>query len=193
MNTFIRSMLSGISIALGSAIYMKVGGTVGAVMFTFGLLTVIQFRLPLYTGTAGFLNVRSGGEWANMGVILLGNIAGCFLASFLFTEPLYHEAATRIIQIRIDAGYLNCLIRSTGCGLIITLIVKAARDKSILLTLFGIPLFILLGFYHSIADAAYLMFVTSDTILHYLPCYALIVLGNFIGCNLPRVFRYTEG
>ena len=44
------TVLAGVSIALGAFVYLKVGGVVGATMFSIGLLAVITFRFPLYTG-----------------------------------------------------------------------------------------------------------------------------------------------
>ena len=71
-----------------------------------------------------------------------------------------------------------------------TLIVQGGRDKNLLLILFGIPIFILLGFYHSIADAFYMMVTPMNLRNEYFITYWIIVLGNFIGCNIPRLFKY---
>ena len=57
-NTFKTSIMAGICIGLGGLIFMKVGGVIGAVMFAFGLLCVLHFAMPLYTGTAGFINLK---------------------------------------------------------------------------------------------------------------------------------------
>ena len=97
---------------------------------------------------------------------------------------------SQVIQARIDAGYLQYLLNAIGCGLIMTLIVKGGRDGNLLLILFGIPLFILLGFYHSIADAFYASVSNFEIIRQYFLYYFVIVLGNFIGCNIPRFFKY---
>jgi len=57
--------------------------------------------------------------------------------------------------------------------------------------LFGIPLFIMCGFVHSIADAFYYTLAllpgdwTGTTLLVYLAS----ILGNFIGCNLYRTLQ----
>lgn len=190
---FTRSILAGICIGIGSAIFLKLSGICGAVMFSFGLLCVIHFKLPLYTGTAGFINIKIRSEWTKTIVILLGNIFGCFLLSCCFGLSGIQENAMSIVNSRIDAGYLNCLLRSCGCGLIMTLIVKGGRDKNLILILFGIPIFILLGFYHSIADAAYLFICKNvDILMSYLPYYMMIVIGNFIGCNIPRILKYDN-
>lgn len=184
---FIRSILAGICIGLGGAIFIKLGGVIGACMFAFGLLTVVHFRLPLYTGTAGFIELNKLKEYEKMILILFGNILGCILLSYMNIKGI--DGST-IIQSRLDTSYLQCLLNAIGCGLIMTLIVKGGRDKNWLLILFGIPLFILLGFYHSIADAFYMM-VTSEELRNiFFGRYWTIVLGNFIGCNIPRLLKY---
>lgn len=186
---FIRSILAGICIGLGGAIFVKLGGIVGACMFAFGLLTVVHFKLPLYTGTAGFIELTKIKEYKKMLLILFGNILGCFLLGFLFDHSQYN--ADTIIQSRLDNDYVQCLLNAIGCGLIMTLIVQGGRDKNSLLILFGIPLFILLGFYHSIADAFY-MTLSSEELKHaFFGRYWVIVLGNFIGCNVPRLLLYN--
>jgi len=188
---FIRSILAGICIALGGAIFVKLGGVIGAIMFAFGLLSVVHFKLPLYTGTAGFIKLNKSLEYKKMLLILFGNIIGCFIFAALFEHTSLLETSS-IIQNRLDTSYLQCLFNAIGCGLIMTLIVQGGRDRNQLLILFGIPLFILLGFYHSIADAYYMCGVNFATRLEYLPKYLIIVLGNFIGCNIPRLLKYKE-
>ena len=188
---FKKSILSGVCIGLGGAIFVKFGGIVGAIMFAFGLLTVIYYKLPLYTGIAGFINIKQTNEWYNMFIALIGNIIGCYLLSLLFLNNETFDT-TNIIQSRIDSGFLQSFLNAIRCGTIMTLIVHGARNGNQLLVLFGIPLFILLGFYHSIADAFYASLVNYQLLLDYMPYYLLIILGNFVGCNIPRVFSYNK-
>ena len=185
---FLRSILAGICIGLGGAIFLKLGGIIGAIMFAFGLLTIVHFKLPLYTGTAGFINMKILSDYQTMLMILIGNIIGCWLLSLLNIQGI---DGSQIIQSRIDVGYLQCFLNAIGCGIIMTLIVKGGRDKNLLLILFGIPLFILLGFYHSIADAFYACVSNIKLIQSYFLYYIIIIFGNFVGCNIPRVFKYT--
>ena len=52
MNRLIRSsVLAGIAIGIAGFGYLAVGGLAGAVLFSFGLLTVVGYKLKLYTGT----------------------------------------------------------------------------------------------------------------------------------------------
>ncbi len=188
-NVFIRSILAGICIGLGGAIFIKLGGVIGACMFAFGLLTIVHFKLPLYTGTAGFIQLNKFKEYKKMFIILFGNIIGCILLSCMNIKGI---DGTAIIQSRIDTSYLQCLLNAIVCGLIMTLIVKGGRDKNLLLILFGIPLFILLGFYHSIADAFYMMVSPIELRNLFFGRYWTIILGNFIGCNIPRLLKYEN-
>lgn len=186
INTFIRSILAGICIGLGGAIFLKLGGVIGSIMFSFGLLTIIHYKLPLYTGIAGFIQLDNPRDYFRMTIALLGNILGCYLLSLLQIDVV----GSTVIQSRIDVGYLSCFLRAIGCGIIMTLIVKASRDGNKILILFGVSLFILLGFYHSIADAFYAAVSDKMLLKEYWINYLIIVLGNFVGCNIPRLFRY---
>ena len=190
LNVFIRSILAGICIGLGGAIFVKLGGFIGSFMFAFGLLSVVHFKLPLYTGTAGFIELNKWEEYKKMVIILLGNILGCFLLAQLLDHSQY--IGDSIIQSRINSGYVRCLLNGIWCGFVMTIIVQGGRDKNLLLILFGIPLFILLGFYHSIADAFYASISSLETNKQYVLYYIIIVLGNFIGCNIPRLLKYKN-
>ena len=49
---FKSSVLAGICIGIAGFGFLALGGVVGAVMFAFGLITVVCYKLKLYTGTA---------------------------------------------------------------------------------------------------------------------------------------------
>lgn len=191
------SILAGIAIGtagfgfLASGIQSETyGSLVGAVIFSFGLLTVLGYRLKLYTGTAGFINK---GEVCQLFLILLGNIIGCFCASLLSrVTPLEIQAAAQnILELRIRTGALRCGLLGIGCGFIMSSAVQFARDKQYLPLLLGVPLFIVCGFTHCIADAFYYLCVPAAFwkahAIQIISVYASIVLGNLVGCNLYRI------
>lgn len=166
------------------------GPLVGAVLFSFGLLTVLGYRLKLYTGTAGFINKNETGE---LFLILLGNIAGCFIMALMTRlSPMdMQTAAKNILELRLGTGALRCGLLAVGCGFIMTTAVQFAREKQYLPLLFGVPLFIVCGFPHCVADVFYYMcvpveFLISDA-LSIIMLYISIVLGNLVGCNLYRI------
>ena len=194
---FRSSVLAGICIGIAgfgflasgaqSAAY---GSAVGAVLFSFGLLTVVGYKLKLYTGTAGFINRNEVGD---LFLILFGNIIGCLCVGMLArVSPLgIQEAAQKVLQVRMDCGALKCGLRAIGCGFIMTTAVNFARKGQFLPLLFGVPLFIVCGFPHCVADAFYFLCVPvaflKAHILQVLCVYICIVLGNLIGCNLYRI------
>ena len=45
-------------ISLGCTVYLKIGGIVGAILFSIGLLGVVTYQLNLFTGKAGFLELN---------------------------------------------------------------------------------------------------------------------------------------
>ena len=166
------------------------GSLVGAVLFSFGLLSVVGYKLRLYTGTAGFIKKN---EVGTLFLILLGNIIGCFIVSLLarVTPMAIQEAAQKILELRLRTGAVRCGLLGIGCGFIMTTAVQFARQKQYLPLLFGVPLFIVCGFTHCVADAFYYLCVPLDfwmaNALDILTVYICIVLGNLIGCNLYRI------
>ena len=153
--TFPLSILAGICISIGCVVNLRVGGVAGAVLFAFGLTTVVYYGLKLYTGTAGFIRLK--GDWSMLAVVLLGNIVGCFLSAWLisYAQPDCIEPATKILASRLAKGPWACFLLAIGCGFIMTTAVEFARKGKMLPLLLGVPVFILCGFAHSIADAFY--------------------------------------
>jgi formate/nitrite transporter FocA (FNT family) len=206
IKTLRSSIFAGIAIGpagfgfLASGVQAETyGSLVGAVLFSFGLLTVVGYKLRLYTGTAGFIKKN---EVGTLFLILLGNIIGCFIASLLarVTPMAIQESAQKILELRLRTGAVRCGLLGIGCGFIMTTAVQFARQKQYLPLLFGVPLFIVCGFTHCVADAFYYLCVPLDfwtaNALQILTVYVSIVLGNLIGCNLYRIVlakdQYSE-
>lgn len=191
------SLLAGICIGiagfgfLASGVQSQAYGSLaGAVLFSFGLLTVVGYKLKLYTGTAGFINRNEIGE---LFLILGGNIIGCLCVALLArVSPLgIQEAAQKVLELRMKTGALKCGLLAIGCGFIMTTAVHFARQKHFLPLLFGVPLFIVCGFPHCVADVFYFLCVPFSflgaNIISVLLLYLCIVAGNLIGCNLYRI------
>ena len=182
------SILAGICISIGCVVNLRVGGVAGAVLFAFGLTTVVYYGLKLYTGTAGFIRIK--GDWTMLGLVLVGNIIGCLLSAWLIAsaQPDCIEPASKILAGRLAKGPFACFLLAIGCGFIMTTAVEFARKGKMLPLLLGVPVFILCGFAHSIADAFYFLVSPTDQLLQtdVLIVYVSEVLGNFVGCNLYR-------
>lgn len=183
------SFLAGFCIGIAGFGYLAEKSIIGAVLFAFGLLTVVHYGLKLYTGTAGFIK---RGEVGNLCLILLANIVGCLVVSLLVRcSPMpLQDTAQSILEGRLEIGPLRGGVLAIGCGFIMTTAVTFARKGQNLPLLFGVPLFIMCGFPHCVADVFYYLCVPLNYLLNnisqILVFYASIVLGNFIGCNLYR-------
>ena len=182
------AMLAGVCISIGCVVNLRVGGVAGAVLFAFGLTTVVYYGMKLYTGTAGF--IRRRGDWTMLCLVLVGNIIGCLLTACLiaYAQPDCIEPASKILAGRLAKGPWACFLLAIGCGFIMTTAVEFARKGKMLPLLLGVPVFILCGFAHSIADAFYFLVSPSEQLLQgeVLVVYLAEVLGNFVGCNLYR-------
>lgn len=184
-----RSLFAGLLIGLGACGFLALGGLPGAIIFAFGLISVVLSGTPLYTGRAGVMT-RIG----PLAMIWLFNILGCILLGLLVVSVGGEMAdrAQTVVAGRLAQGPWRAFLRAVGCGLIIDIAVWLYRTtKSVLPVIFGVPLFIVCGFYHSIADVVYLVaaWQWDNAILWYYP---LIVLGNYVGCNVRRVVLPKE-
>ena len=186
INILRSAIIAGICISIGCVVNLRVGGVAGAVLFAFGLLAVVHYKLKLYTGTAGF--IRAKGDWSMLGTVLLGNIIGCALTALACTyaQPDILPPDLAIVQSRLANGPVACFLLAIGCGFIMTTAVQFGREGRFLPLLFGVPVFILCGFAHSVADAFYFLAVPELYSFNFLIVYIAEVLGNFVGCNLYR-------
>lgn len=183
------SLFAGLLIGLGAYGFLALGGIPGAVIFAFGLVGVVLSGTLLYTGKAGVMT-----DIGALAKIWLFNVLGCILIGLLVLsiggEPM--ERAQTVVAGRLAQGPWRAFLRAVGCGLIIDISVWLYRSsKSLVPVLFGVPLFIVCGFYHSIADVVYLVgaWTWSPAILWYYP---VIVIGNYVGCNVRRVVLPKE-
>ena len=186
-----KSFFAGILIGLGACGYLALGGLPGAIIFAFGLIGVVLSGSLLYTGRAGVMKLS---ETGSLVMIWLFNILACILLGLLMMslggEPV--ERAQTAVAGRLAQGPWRSFLRAVGCGLIIDIAVWMYRTtKNILPVLFGVPLFLVCGFYRSIAYVVYLVaaWKLSPDILWYYP---VIVLGNYAGCNVRRLILPKE-
>lgn len=195
-NVLSSAILSGICISIGCVTYLKVGGVAGAILFAFGLLTVVHYKWGLYTGRSGFVYDWRG--FKELIIVFLGNLIGCFIMSAMmrYSYPALIESSVSVVEARFELGIVGCGLMSIMCGFIMTTAVMFAKEKLFLPLLFGVPVFILCGFLHSIADAFYFLMTPcqfmGENLSILLKTYGIIVLGNFIGCNLVRIIKLQK-
>lgn len=199
-----HSIFAGVLIGIAGWGFLA-NPVLGMFLFCVGLIGVVKYKANLYTGTAGFLT--SWRDIPDLLIILIGNIIGCLIIAVIsLYSPLgLASAATGIITTRLSVGWFGCGLLSIGCGILMSFAVQFARFAEIevhehfsnwLPLLFAVPTFILCGFPHCIADSFYCciyLLNTSDiawsSIIEY---YCAIVTGNFIGCNIWKIFGFCD-
>ena len=192
---FRSAIFAGICIGIAGFGFLA-DKTLGMFLFIFGLATVVSYKLKLFTGTAGF--VQSWSDMLDLLLILVGNWLGCLLvglAARCSAMPL-QETALPLLEGRLALGPWKAGILSIGCGILMTTSVTFARKSRDfghwIPLLMAVPLFILCGFPHCIADAFYYLTVDFSWLAVHagevLLLYGCLVVGNFIGCNLYRAF-----
>lgn len=183
----IKSIMAGFMITLAAAIYLTVGGALGAFMFAVGLLTILFFQFDLFIGKAGLLSQKCIRP-KRLLKIWVGNLIGCILCSLLLlATPLGSSlavGAAAITLIRISNLWFENITLGVFCGILMYIGVKA-NPTAPYITILSVASFILLGANHCVADMAY-MFLAADTKI-LLPASAALLCttaGNVIGCNL---------
>lgn len=188
------SVFAGLLIGIAGLVYLRVGGLAGAILFAFGLLCVVMTKAQLFTGKAGYLPYRDIGRLV---IMLAGNAVGCLMAGYIATYCANDAVVSHldtILEARLAASWHALVVTSMGTGLIMTLAVYGARKGNYLPLLFGVPVFIMCGLPHCVADAFYygaaLLMGKAEVMMLWAWLWAIV--GNYIGCNLPRWFMLSE-
>ena len=199
---FIRAILAGMCIAIGGTVFIQTTvacGTefkwVGAILFSVGLFAVLTYGFNLYTGKVGYILQNDRTYLVEVLVTIIGNFVGCLIVGYLFQFPM----AEAMCQAKIDAfmadgGVIDAVAKGVFCGVLMYIAVDNYKSKgSMLGTFICVPVFILAGFEHSIADMFYFssaMMWNMDSFLFTLA----ILFGNMIGCCLIPAYRlYVNG
>lgn len=187
-----KSILAGVFIGLSGFANLAIGGPIGALLFSFGLLSIYYYELTLFTGKAGVCEPTLKGFGSLVSILLL-NIIGAAIVGFLARLSTIDITSQALIAIstHLSVGPLKAAILAIPCGLIVDSAVDASKKGNYFLTLIGVPVFILCGFPHCIADAFYIFASGIEPNLYLVFVYINMILGNYIGCNIRRVLRLT--
>ena len=166
--------LASFLIGLGDYVLLKIGTPLGAFLFALGLYGVCMLGANLFTGKCGF--ILEDKKWCDLGIILITNLIAGWIIGWLFSlaDPAIHEAA--VAKFNSWDLSLGFFLRSVFCGMIMYIAVKCYKLGSIWGVFIGVPLFILAGFQHSIANV-----ITAGAAVNWSWTIPLCVVGNFVG------------
>ncbi len=178
-------IIAGLLIGIGGSVFLACENkVVGAILFSVALLCICMRGFFLFTGKVGFL-VSSHQKADVQGVLcsLLGNLIGTFVTgvAIRYTFPAYAEKALGMCEAKLEQGIPDTIIRAIFCGMLMYLAVVIYREnKSISGIFFCVPVFILSGFEHSIANMFY--FAASGIVSLQACGYLwIVILGNAVG------------
>lgn len=185
LKTFRESLCAGILITIGGTVFLSCENkTVGAVLFSVALLCICYKSYYLFTGKIGYIvEQHTKQDFLNLDVGLFGNLAATFFLGMLLRTvlPNIGEKAAEMCLAKLAQLPLYTFIRGFFCGILMYLAVSIYKEKnSVMGILFCVPVFILCGFEHSIADMFYLgaSGIFSVKIILFT---ALVVAGNTFG------------
>lgn len=183
-----RAIAAGMLITMGCAVRLAVGGLPGVFLFAAGLYFVMMNGAQLFTGVAAEFNMTP----VTKCVILLCNLLGSFLtaAAIASFSPAVREAASQLM-----AGThfrLSTCVSAVFCGICMWLATRRVGGTPQPLSIvFGVTVFILSGYTHSIALAGYVGLAAPDGFaafwgytLSRLPWLLLCALCNMAGSYL---------
>ena len=195
-----------LALAFAAGVFISIGGTVflscddryiGAVLFTVALMSICYLGLYLYTGKIGYLvTAHAKQDVQTILLTLLGNLLGTLTCGLLLpvAKPALAEKAAALCAPKLTMSPLAVLITAFFCGVLMYTAVSIYREKkSPIGILFCVPVFILSGFEHSIADMFYLFAARAFTGRAVL-FLVLVVIGNTLGgMLLPALNVWTGG
>lgn len=167
---FIKAILAGLAIAIGSIIYLSLGAPLGAIFFSVGLYLVLWYKFHLFTGKIGY--VTSFRQVPKLLLMLLGNFVG---ASLMFAFP----GGGAVMAAKLALPLWQVGIKAIICGVLIYAAVDQHQAHPFA-PLLLVPGFIFAGAEHCIADACFIIAARAFT-----PAAALflliVVIGNALG------------
>ena len=181
----LSGVCAGILISIGGAVFLACENRyIGAALFSVALLCICYKGYSLYTGRVGYIPEKHDKDaFSGLFLGLLGNAIGTIAGGFAvrYAVPALGTAAETLYDAKLTQAFPQTLIRAVFCGVLMYLAVSIFRFKSTPIAIvFCIPVFILSGFEHSIADIFY--FAASGKVS--LAAFGFIwtvILGNSIG------------
>lgn len=180
INKFLKSIAAGMCISIGCMCYLSIENKViGALLFSVGLLAILTYGFNLYTGKIGL--VKSLADIYDCIIYLIGNMYGCVVTyGLMMLTPIYNNIYEKLLIIATNKLLIplpELFLLGVICGI---LMLFATKNKSnIVLTMFCVAVFILIGAEHSVADSFYLL--ACNDAFKCLEVILTVALGNAIG------------
>lgn len=198
-----KSVLSGLMICVGGTVYLSCVAVglkpLGAFLFAAGLYTICTYGFNLYTGKVGYIaNQFKNTKYLRLVLLtLVFNLLSTYIFGIFaaYAFPLISEPAKTIYAAKFQTPLLRLFISGIFCGLLMFLSVDTWKKGSKIGVFIYIPVFILCGFDHSIANSFYngvANGINAFTLQNFL-IFLVVILGNAAGgMIIPLLTRTKE-
>jgi len=193
-----KAILAGGAIALGGiANICSSNKIVGSLFFCIGLFLVLVNDLNLFTGKICYLLDNPSEYLFKLFLIYAGNFLGAVLVG---TVVGYIDKFDKLLlsfssglQDRISAPWWQILLLGVLCNIMIYIAVDGYKNrdkewKKVLSLIFGVSVFVLCGFEHSVADMFYLS-AAGIWSIDGVKFIAIVTAGNILGGLLIPCFN----
>lgn len=191
INDIKKSILSGLMICIGGTVYLSCLALnlrpLGAFLFAAGLYTICMYGFNLYTGKVGYIAYNfKDTKYIRLVILTLSfNLLSTYILGIMagYAFPLVVEPAKEIFYAKTQTPLLRLFISGLFCGILMFLSVDTWKKGSKAGVFIYIPVFILCGFDHSIANSFYngiangLNAFTPQNVLIFIS----VILGNAAG------------
>ena len=190
------SILAGVMISIGATVYLSAPNKIiGSVMFSIALFAICTFNLSLFTGKVGY--VIDNKNYADLLVTWLCNLIGVIISTFpiRFAKPELIEVSRSVIEPKLNQSYLSTLILGVMCGILMFIAVDNYKKNNSYVGIFlCVPVFVMCGFEHSIADMSLFLFGINSVgeILKTTMFILCVTVANSIGSLLFRNLSSTK-
>ncbi len=198
----ILSVLGGACIALGGTAFLSLDNKVlGAIFFVIGLFTICTFGFNLFTGKVCYA-IGAGPDYIlGLCVIWVGNLLGTIIVAFLEhltrVGPAITEKAAAMAEVKLADNAGSLFLLAFFCNICIYIAVDGFKNNphelgKYLSLFFGVTVFILCGFEHSVADMYYFSIARAWSFKTFL--YIIVIsLGNAAGgLSIPALKLLSE-
>ena len=199
-NAFINSLLAGVFISVGGTVFVSLASTgskiEGAIFFSIALLSICMLGLFLFTGKVGYM-VEDHSKNAILALLcgLGGNYIGAtaFGVILSYALPSVKAFAVGMCETKLNLNPLGVFLLAFMCGILMYTAVHIYKlHQSLAGIFFCVPVFILCGFEHSIADMFYFAVARAFS-LEYILFLLIVIVGNsFGGMLIPFAKIFTN-
>lgn len=192
-----NGIAAGFMIGIGAAVFLSCENKiVGAILFAVALTAICQLELMLFTGKIGYIvNAHTKADVLATVFCLIGNAIGTCISGLLigFCRPALPALAVAMTDTKLEQSLPAVLISAVFCGILMYTAVAIFKEKgSMAGIIFCVPVFILSGFEHSIADMAY-FWVAQNGGVKVAVFIIVVLIGNTIGGCLIPILKKLAG